>query len=125
MASNDNNGNRGLEEEVETSAVRKRLRLSDNDGGDDNSSDLQHEDTVEEDEEMEEEVSSEVSSMNQIDTSEDKLVAKHDSRLFFGDDGDTTSPSSEPHTPEMPSSCVRLDPDGSDDDGSDDDDFWI
>jgi hypothetical protein len=70
----------------------------------------------EEEEEMEEEVSSEVSSMNQVDTSENKLVAKHDSGLFFGDDGDTTSPSSEPCTPETPPSRVCLDPDGSNDD---------
>jgi hypothetical protein len=49
----------------------------------------------EEDEETEEEVSSEESSMNQVDTFEDKLVAKHDNGLFFGDDGGTTSPSSE------------------------------
>jgi hypothetical protein len=69
---------------------------------------------------MEEEVSLEESSMNQVDTSKDKLVAKHDSGLFFGDDGDTTSPLSEPRTPEAPSSRVRSDPDD-----SDDDDFWM
>jgi hypothetical protein len=59
--------------------------------------------------------------MNQVDTSEGKLVAKHGSRLFFGDDGDTTSPSSGPRTLEMSSSCVRSDPD----DSEDDDDFWM
>jgi hypothetical protein len=45
---------------------------------------------------------------------------KHVSELFFGDDGDTTSPLSEPHTLEMSSSRVRSDPDD-----SDDDDFWM
>jgi hypothetical protein len=58
--------------------------------------------------------------MNQVNTSEDKLVAKHGSVLFFGDDADTTSPSSVPCTPETPSSCVRSNPNG-----SDDDDFWM
>jgi hypothetical protein len=58
--------------------------------------------------------------MNQVDTSEDKLVAKHDSGLFFGDDGNTTLPSSEPHTPETLCICVRSDPNG-----SDNDDFWM
>jgi hypothetical protein len=121
MASNDNSGKRKLEE-AETSAVRKRLWLSDNDSGDDDSSDSQHEDTEEEDdEETEEEVSSEESLMNQVDTYEDKLVAKHGSGLFFSDDGNTTSPSSEPCTPEAPSSRVHSDDDGSDDD----DDFWM
>jgi hypothetical protein len=65
MASNDNNGKCKLEEEAETSAARKRLWLSDYDGGDDVSSDSQHEDTNEE-------VSLEESSMNQVNTSEDK-----------------------------------------------------
>jgi hypothetical protein len=123
MASNDNNDKRKLEEEAETSTVRKRLWLSDDNGGDDNSYDSQYEDMEEEeDEEMEEEVSSKELSMNQVNTSEDKLVAKHSSGLFFSDDGDTTSPSSEPHTLEMPSSRLCSDPDGSDDDGSGDDD---
>jgi hypothetical protein len=58
--------------------------------------------------------------MNQDDTSEDKLVAKHDTRLFFGDDGDTTTPSLKPRTPKMLSSRVR-----SDTDDNDDDDFWM
>jgi hypothetical protein len=113
MASNDNNSKRKLEEEAETSVVRKRLRLSDNDGGDDDSSDSQHED-MEEDEVTEEEVSLEESSMNQVDTFEDKLVAKHGNKLSFGDDSDTTSLSSEPSTPETSSTCVCSDPDGSD-----------
>jgi hypothetical protein len=120
MASNDNNGKPKLEEEAETSTARKRLRISDDDGGDDDSSDSQHEDTEEEDEETKEEVTSEKSLMNQVDTSKDMLVAKHGSGLFFGDDGDTTSPSLEPRTPETPSSRIHSDPDG-----SDDDDFWM
>jgi hypothetical protein len=116
MAPNDNNGKRKWEEEAETSAVRKRLRLSDDDGCDDDSFESQHEDMEEEDEEMGEEVCSEESSMNQVDTSEDKLVAKHGSGLFFGDDSDNTPPLLEPCTPETPSSRVCSDPDGSDDD---------
>jgi hypothetical protein len=48
------------------------------------------------------------------------LQAKHGSGLFFGDDGDTTSPSLEPRTPETSSSRVHSDPDD-----SDDDDFWM
>jgi hypothetical protein len=35
----NNNGKHKLEEEAKSSMVRKRLWLSDNDGGDDNSSD--------------------------------------------------------------------------------------
>jgi hypothetical protein len=125
MASNDNNSKCKLEE-AETSAARKRLWLSDNVGDDVDSSDSEHEDTKEEeDEEMEEEVSSEESLMNQVDTSEDKLVAKHGSGLFFGDNDNTTSPSSDPRTLETLSSRMRLDLDGSDDDGSNDDDFWM
>jgi hypothetical protein len=54
--------------------------------------------------------------MNQVDSSEDKSVAKHGSGLFFGDDSGTTPPLLEPHTPETPSSRVCSDPDGSDDD---------
>jgi hypothetical protein len=115
MASNDNNDKRKLEE-AEISVVRKRLRLSNDDGSNDDSSNSQHEDTEEEVEETEEEVSSEESSMNQVDTSEDKLVSKHGSGLFFSDDGDTTSPSLEPCTLETPSNHVRSDPDDSDDD---------
>jgi hypothetical protein len=90
MASNDNNGKCKLEE-VESSTVRKRLRLSDNDDGDDDSSDSPEEETEEE------EVSSEESSMK-LDTSEEKLLAKQGRDMIFSDDGDTTSPSSEPHT---------------------------
>jgi hypothetical protein len=104
MASNDNN-KRKLEEEAESSTVRKRLRLSDDDSGDDDSSDS-----------PEEEVSSKESSMNQLDTSEEKLLAKRSHGIIFGDDGNTTSPSSEPHTPKLPSSCVRSNPNSSNDD---------
>jgi hypothetical protein len=70
---------------------------------------------------MEEEVSSEESSMNQFNTSEEKLLAKHGRSLFFDDDGDTTSPSSEPRTPEMLSNHVCSNPDDNDDDN----DFWM
>jgi hypothetical protein len=89
MASNDNNGKNKLEEEVEPSTVRKRLWLSD----DNDSSDSLKEEM--EEDEMEEEVSLEESLMNQLDTSEEKLLAKRGLGLFFGDDGDTTSPSSD------------------------------
>jgi hypothetical protein len=67
MTSNDN-GMRKLEEEVESSMVRKRLRLSDDDANDDDSSDSPEEET----EEMEEAVSSEKTSMNQLNTSKEK-----------------------------------------------------
>jgi hypothetical protein len=63
--------------------------------------------------------------MNQVDTSEDKFVAKNGSGLFLDDDGNTIMLSSEPHTPKTLSSRVRSDPDGSDNDDSDDDDFWM
>jgi hypothetical protein len=69
----------------------------------------------------EEEVASEESSVNQLDTSEEKLLVKRGCDIVFGDDGDTTSPSSEPCIPEMSSSRGRSDPDNSSDD--DDDDF--
>ena len=67
MASNDN-GKHKLEEEAESSMVRKRLRLSDDNVGDHNSSDSSEEET-------EEEVSLEEMLMNQLDTSEEKLFA--------------------------------------------------
>jgi hypothetical protein len=70
---------------------------------------------------MEEEVSSEETSMNQLDTSEEKLQAKHARGIIFGDDGDTTSSSSKPRTPE---SYRRSDKDSSNDD-DDDDIFWM
>jgi hypothetical protein len=103
-----------LEQEVESSAVRKRLWLSNDDGGDDSS---------DESEEETEEVSLEESSMNQLDTSEEKLMANRSHDLFFSDDGDTSSLESEPRTPEMSSSRMRSDPNGSD--NNDDDDYLV
>jgi hypothetical protein len=117
MTSNDNNGKRKLEEEAESSTARKRLWLSDDDTGDDDSSDSLEE------MEVEEEVSSEETSMNdQLNTFEEKLQAKHTRGIVFDDDGDTTSPSSEPRTPE----CRRCsDKDSSDDNDDNDNDFWM
>jgi hypothetical protein len=66
-----------------------------------------------------EEVSSEESSMK-LDNSEEKLLAKRGHDMIFSDDGDTTSPSLEPRTPE---SCRCSNEDSSDED--DDDDFWM
>jgi hypothetical protein len=51
MSSNDN-GKRKMEEEAESSTVRKRLWLSDNDASDDDSSDSLEEETVEEEDEL-------------------------------------------------------------------------
>jgi hypothetical protein len=102
MAANDNNGKRKVEEEAECSAaVRKRLQLSDDDG-DDYSSES-------------EEVSLEESSMNHLDTSEEKLMTKCGHGLFFDDDGDNLLTESEPRSLGTPSCCVRSDPN---------DDFW-
>jgi hypothetical protein len=53
--------------------------------------------------------------MNQLDTFEEKLLAKCGHGLLFSNDDDTTSPSLEPCSPKMSSSRVRFDPDGSDD----------
>jgi hypothetical protein len=89
------------------------LRLSDDDGDDDDCSDSPEEET-------EEEVSSEESLMNQLNTSVEKLFAKRGRGMVFSDDGDTTSPSSEPRTLK---SCLHSDEDCSDED--DDDDFWM
>jgi hypothetical protein len=122
MTSNDNDKLK-MEEEVESSMAKKRLPLSDDDSGDDDSSDSPKEET--EEEETEEEVSSEESSMNQLNTLEEKLLAKRGRGMVFSNDSNTTSPSSEPRTPE---SRVRSDPDSSDednDDNDDDDDFWM
>jgi hypothetical protein len=130
VASNDND-TRKMEEEAESStAARKRFRHTDDDGGDGDSSDFPEEEPPqeepteeeteveeEEEEETEEEVSSEVSSMNQLDTSEEKLYARHAHGYLF-DDGDT--PSMSPDTPPTPGSHRR-----SNDEGSDDDDFWM
>jgi hypothetical protein len=38
--------------------------------------------------------------MNQLNTSEEKLFAKHARGMLFGDDSDSFSTSSEPRTPE-------------------------
>jgi hypothetical protein len=85
VACNDDD-KRKMEEEAESSMVRKWLRLSDNDGGDDD-----YCNSPEEEEEVmeEEEVSSEETSMNQLDTSEEKLHAMHACGILFSDDGDT------------------------------------
>jgi hypothetical protein len=93
MTSGDNNSKCKLEKEAESSTVRKRLRPPDNDASTDDSSDSSEK-------EIEEEVSSEEMSMNQFDTSEEKSQAKHARGIVFGDNGDTTSLSSEPCTPE-------------------------
>jgi hypothetical protein len=58
--------------------------------------------------------------MNQLDTFEENLFAKRGCSMIFIDNGDTTSPSSEPHTPK---SHRRSDEDSSDEDN--DDDFWM
>jgi hypothetical protein len=112
MASNDTNGKRKSEEEAESLTARKRLWLSNNDGGDDDSSNSPEEETIEE-----EEVSSEESSMNQLNTSDEKLSTKRGHGMVFSDDGDTIAPSLKPRILErhMRSNL----------DISDDDDFWI
>jgi hypothetical protein len=84
MASN-NDDKHTMEEEAESSMARKRLWLSDDDSSD----------SLEE----EEEVSSEESSMNQLDTSKEKLYAKRARSILFSNDGDTPSTSLEPCTP--------------------------
>jgi predicted nucleic acid-binding protein len=126
MASNDNNGKHKVVEEAESStATRKRLWFSDDDGSDDSSGESEEETEPETEEETaEEEVSFEESSMNLVDTSEEKLMAKRGHGLLFSDDGDTSSTESDPHSPEMPSSRVRSDPNCSDD-NDDDDDFYM
>jgi hypothetical protein len=97
----NNNDRHKMEEEAESSTVRKWLQLFDDDGGDDDSSDsfnsLEREP---EEEETEEEVSSEEMSMNQLDTSEEKLYDKRARGILFSDNGDTPSTSSEPCTSE-------------------------
>jgi hypothetical protein len=84
---------RKMEEAAESSTARKRLWLSDDDGGDADFSDSP------EVEETEEEVedSSEETWMNQLDTSEEKLYAWRACGILFSDDGNTPSMSSEPH----------------------------
>jgi hypothetical protein len=56
--------------------------------------------------------------MNQLDTSEEKLFAKHGRGMIFNDYGDTTSPSSEQRTPK---SHRHSEEDSSDNDN----DFWM
>jgi hypothetical protein len=85
--------------------ARKMQRLSDDDSGDNDSSDSPKEET-------EENVSSEETSMNQLDTSVEKLFAN---RACSSDDGDTTLPSSEPHTPESHRCSDELSNDNDDD----------
>jgi hypothetical protein len=114
MASNDNNGKCKLEEEAESPTARKRLWLSNDGANDDDSSDSLEEEM----EEMKEEVSSEETLMNQLNTSEEKLFAKRGHGMVFSDDGDNTSPSSEPCSPK---SHRCSDEDNNDND--DDDDF--
>jgi hypothetical protein len=60
-----------------------------------------------------EEVSSKESSMNQLDTSDEKLLTKRGHGMVFSDDGDTNAQSSKPHIHE---SHIRSNPDSSDDD---------
>jgi hypothetical protein len=119
MASN-NNGKRKMEEEAESSMVaRKRLWHTDGNNGDDDSSESSEEEPPQEEPEEEEEVSSEVSSMNQLDTSEEKLYARCARGYLFGDDGDT--PSTSPDTPPIPKSRRCSNEESSDDD----DEFWM
>jgi hypothetical protein len=97
MASNDD-GKRKLEEEVKSLIARKRLRPSDDDGSNNDSSNPSDSQKETEEEPEAEEVSSEEMSMNQLNTSEEKLFAKHSHGMLFGDDGDSLSTSSEPRT---------------------------
>jgi hypothetical protein len=66
---------------------------------------------------MVEEVSSKETSMNQLDTSEERLYARRARGNLFSDDGDTPSMSSD--TPPTPKSHRRSDEE------SGDDDFWM
>jgi hypothetical protein len=111
MASN-NNDKRKMEEAAESSMVRKRLWHTDDDSSDDDSSDSSEE-------EPEEEETEEETSMNQLDTSEEKLYARRTRGYLFGDDGDT--PSTLPDTPPTPESHRCFDEESSDDDDDDDD----
>jgi hypothetical protein len=97
------NNKRKVEEEVESLATKKRLWLCDNTDYDDSSGEL-------EEETEDDEVSSEESSMNQLDTSEDKLMAKCGCALFFGNHDDISSLELEPRSLETLSSRVRSDP---------------
>jgi hypothetical protein len=116
MASNDKHK---MEEEAESSMVRKCMWHTNDDGGDDDNDSSDSSNSPEEEpEEVEEEVSSEEMSMNQLDTSEEKLYARRTHGYPYGDDGDTTSML--PNTPPTLESrwC-------SDEESSDDDDFWM
>jgi hypothetical protein len=62
---------------------------------------------MKEEEEETKEVSLKESSMNQLDTSEEKWLAKRGRDLIFGNDGDNSLPSSEPCTAEIhPAMCA-------------------
>jgi hypothetical protein len=87
-------------------------------GGDDDSSDSSESPEEDEEEVAEEEVSSEETSMNQPDTSEEKLFSRCAHGMLFGNDGDIPSTSLKPRTPE---SRRRFDEESSDDD----DDFYM
>jgi hypothetical protein len=110
MASNDN-GKHKMEEEAE----------SDDDCSDDDSSDSPEEEPLQEEPEEEvmeeEEVSSEVSSMNQLDTSEEKMHARHARGYLFSD-----TPSTSPDTPPT-LGCHRCSNEERSDDDNDDNDF--
>jgi hypothetical protein len=103
MASNDNDKCK-MEEEAESSMARKHLWHTDDDNSDDDSSDSLEDEPPEEEpeigeeeeEETEDEVSSEETSMNQLDSFEEKLYARHTRGILFKGDGDTPSTSSEP-----------------------------
>jgi hypothetical protein len=124
MTSNDNGKHKMEEEEESSTAARKRLRHTEDDGGNDDSSDSLEEEPPQEEpeEDEEEEASSEVSSMNQLDTSEEKLYARRARIYVFGDNGDT--PSMSPDTPPTLESCKCSDEESSDND-DDDDEFWM
>jgi hypothetical protein len=96
MASNDNDKHK-MEEEVESLMARKHLQHTDDDDGDDDSSDssdsleeesLEEEPEEEEEREEEEETKEEETSMNQLDTSAEKLYARRACGYLFGDNGD-------------------------------------
>jgi hypothetical protein len=117
MASNDD-GKSKMEEEAESSMARKQLWISDDDNSDDDSSDS-FDLSEREPEEEEDEVSSEETSMNQLDSSEERLHVRRACGILFSDDGDTASMSLEPYTPK---SHRCSDEESSNDD---DDDFWM
>jgi hypothetical protein len=120
MASNDNK--RKAKEDTEFSAtMKKRLPFFDDEGDDNSFGELEEE--TEAEAQTEEEVSSKESSMNQLDTFEEKLMAKCGRSLLFSDDDPSSSTESESRSLGMPSSHVCSDPDGSDND--DVDDFWM